>query len=196
MSIARSCTFFTLIFTFPENYYTIYGDKSLEYIEIAGRTDGNWIIWNITEEVRRKIAASRRARDEKTLLRSFIVILIAVLIIGFFPVSASAVNELVLTKLGHSKNGYRHHLDPALRSVTLTAPNRTSGNTIDLNTGLIVERLRLSFRDHEFEAGSVATIGDPGTPGPAVTMTVKYYKGSIRPHFIQPPTASALSGRQ
>ena len=117
---------------------------------------------------------------KKFILRSFVVILIVALTIGYLPVSAAAAgNELVLTKIGHSKTDSATLTDLSVRAVTLTAPNRTTGTTIDLNTGLIVEKASpIGTVITSFDAGSVATIGEPGTPGPAVTMTVKYYKGS------------------
>lgn len=103
------------------------------------------------------------------------------LLTGLVPmISRAATNELVLTQIGHNKADSVVISDSSTRAVTLTLPYSYSGSTVDLSDGgLRIEKAStIGPVVTIFESGSTATIGTPGSPGPAVVMTVKYYKGS------------------
>ncbi len=116
----------------------------------------------------------------KNMIRHCFAFLMAVsLFIGALPIIASAAdNELVLTKVGHTHSDTINITNPATRSVTLTVPFSFTGNTLDLSAGLIVDKASsIDSVITSFSAGSAASIGESGTAGAPVSMTVTYYKG-------------------
>jgi hypothetical protein len=116
---------------------------------------------------------------KKIYLRLFTVLTVIALLTCAFPLTSLASdNELVLTKIGHSLGDTVSITNTSVRSVTLTVPFSYGGNTLDLSTGLIIEKASsIDSVITSFPAGAAAVIGDAGAAGPPVSMAVTYYKG-------------------
>ena len=115
---------------------------------------------------------------KRIFLRCFTVLLEIALLTGLLPIMSSAADdELVLTKIGHASSDAVSITTAATRSVMLTVPFSYAGNTIDLSTDLTIEKAA-SIRTviTHFYDGSTASVGDGGSPGSPVSMTVLYYK--------------------
>jgi hypothetical protein len=116
---------------------------------------------------------------KRILLRCFSVLVVMALLTGMLSiVSYASDNELVLTKIGHTMSDTISLTNAATRSVSLTVPFSYSGNTLDLSSGLILEKTSsIDCVVTSFPSGSAAAIGEAGTAGPPVSMLVTYYKG-------------------
>jgi hypothetical protein len=115
---------------------------------------------------------------KRILLRCFTILLGIILLTGLLPVlSYAADNELVLTKIGHTSSDTVSITNPSLRSITLTVPFSYTSAALDLSSGLIVDKApSIDSVITSFSSGASASIGEPGTAGPPVSMTVTYYK--------------------
>jgi hypothetical protein len=107
------------------------------------------------------------------------VLLGLALLTGLLPAfTYAAGSELVLTKIGHTSSDSVSITNASTRSVKLTVPFSYAGNTLDLSTGLIIEKApAIDSVITSFNTGVLATVGDAGTAGPPVSMSVAYYKG-------------------
>ncbi len=116
---------------------------------------------------------------KRILLRCYSVLLVIALMTGMLSiVSYASDNELVLTKIGHTLTDTVSITSAATRSVTLTVPFSCGGNTLELSSGLIIEKASaIDCVVTNFPSGSAAAIGEAGTTGPPVSMLVTYYKG-------------------
>jgi hypothetical protein len=99
---------------------------------------------------------------KKNLRRGIVFLLTVMMLIGMLPsVSLAADNELVLSKIGHDATDTIKITNPATRAVTLTVPYLYSdnGNTVNLNTGLIIEKAdTISRVNTSFSSDADATI--------------------------------------
>ncbi len=116
---------------------------------------------------------------KRFLLRCFTVLLGITLLTGLLPtLGFAADDELVLTKIGHSSSDTVSITKADARAVTLTVPFSYAGNTLDLSSGLIIEKASsIDSVITGFHSGAMASVGDAGRARPPVVMSVTYYKG-------------------
>lgn len=83
----------------------------------------------------------------------------------------AANNELVLAKIGHLSTNTITITSSSARDITLTVPYGYNGGTLDLSTGMVIEKATniASFTHYFSPSASTASIG-----GAAVKMTVEY----------------------
>lgn len=116
---------------------------------------------------------------KKIVIRCCTVLLGLVLLTGLLPIATYAAGgELVLTKIGHTSSDSVSITNASIRAVTLTVPFSYTGKTLDLSAGLIIEKAPvIDSVITNFSSGALAVVGDVGTAGLPVSMSVTYYKG-------------------
>ena len=118
---------------------------------------------------------------KKYLLRGIVCLLSVALLTGAVPVVAAAVdNELVLSKIGHTSTDTLTLSNPSTRAVTLTVPYKFYGTTLDLSSGLIIEKApTVSAAVTQISAGVGCDHRCAGSSGPE-HLSLRYILQGLR----------------